>query len=74
MMFPLKHPRYIIRQKDEDDIIFDQVVRLEKRRSLYQELRQQLAEALPAPLRNSIRLLKSALVSSRSFPKIDSNK
>ena len=74
MIFPLKHPPCITRQREDDDMIFDQVVLAQHPPSLCQELRQQFAAALPAPLRNSIRLLKSGLVSTKLFPRINSHK
>ena len=63
MMFPLKHPPCIIRHREGDDLIFDQVVLAGQRPSLYQKLRSRLSAALPAPLRNSIRSLKAGLIS-----------
>ncbi len=74
MIFPLEHPPCIIRQRDSDDIIFKQVVLPQRRPALYQELREQFAAALPASLRSSIRSLKSGLVSSRLFPRMNSHK
>jgi hypothetical protein len=74
MMFPLKHPPCVIRQRDDDDIIFNRVVRPQGRRSLYQRLREQFAASFPPPLRELIRSLKSSLVSSKLFPRMNSQK
>jgi len=71
MRFPLKHPPCVIRRRDEDDLIFNQVVLAGRRTTLYQELRSQVSAALPTPLRESMRSLKAGLFSHPFFTKDD---
>jgi hypothetical protein len=61
MVFPLKHPPYMIRDSHVDEIIVRQVGLSPRPRSFYDTLQLKCAAALPAPIRKSISTLKSAL-------------
>lgn len=67
MIFPLKHPACMMRDREADQIIFQQVVVPPQRQpNLYGRLRQKCAAALPTPLRKSLSSLRSRLASSYS--------
>jgi hypothetical protein len=53
MIFPLKYPPCIVRDRDADGIIFEQTM-LPPAPSLYDKLRRKCATAVPASLRKSI--------------------
>jgi hypothetical protein len=65
MIFPLKHPLQVARDREADKIFVEEAIipYFPRQPSLYDQLRQRCAAALPAPLRTSISYLKSRLVS-----------
>jgi hypothetical protein len=68
MIFPLKHPPYIVRDGEADQLMFDQTIRPLPQLSLYDKARQKCVEALPTPIRRSISALKFKL---SQFKQID---
>ena len=62
MTFPLKHPPCMVRDRGADQIMFDQTIRPQRPRNLYQRLRQRCANALPVHARSSMAALKSLLI------------
>jgi len=67
MIFPLTHPACMMRDREIDELIFNQVVLPpQPQPNLYARLRQKCAATLPTPLRKSISSLRSRLSSSYS--------
>jgi hypothetical protein len=64
MAFPLRHPPYVLRDRDADGIFADQVIvpYLRRRPGLYRRLRQRCAEAMPLPVRRSLSAARSRLL------------
>ena len=69
MIFPLKHPPCMVRDKTADQIIFERTI-MPRQPSLYEKLRGRCAAALPDPLRKSLSSLRSRLVSNSVTPKM----
>jgi hypothetical protein len=65
MLFPLKHPPCMVRDKEADQLMFDQAIRPVRRLTLYEKMRRKSVEALPAPIRRSIASLKIKLSPSK---------
>jgi hypothetical protein len=65
MTFPLEHPPCVVRDREYDQMIFEQVVRARQPAGLGQRLRSRCAAALPASLRKLLAALKSRLVVDR---------
>jgi hypothetical protein len=63
MVFPLKHPPHVARDREADKIFVEEMIipHIPRQPSLYDKLRQRCAAALPAPLRTSISFFKSRL-------------
>jgi hypothetical protein len=61
MMFPLKHPSYMIRDRETDQIIIEQLGVRPESQDLYHSLRRKFAAVLPDPLRKSIASLRSRI-------------
>src|SRR5262249_53865207 len=67
MIFPLKHPPCMVRDKDADQLMFDQTIRPLPQLTLYDQLRKKFAKSLPAPLRRSLASLKTKLRQSKQI-------
>jgi hypothetical protein len=63
MTFPLNHPPCMVRDREADQLIFEQVGPPPQPRTLYYRLRQKGAAALPTSLRKFISSLRSTLLS-----------
>jgi hypothetical protein len=63
MIFPLKHPPCMVRDKTADQIIFERTI-MRREPSLYEKFRGKCAAALPDPVRKSLSSLRSRLVSN----------
>jgi hypothetical protein len=63
MAFPLRHPPYVLRDREADRAFVDNVVvpYLARRPSLYRRIRQRCAAAMPGPMRKSISAMGSRL-------------
>jgi hypothetical protein len=61
MIFPLKHPTYMVPDGTADQIMFDQTIHPLKPLTVDQRLRRHLVNALPTPLRRSIASVRSQL-------------
>jgi len=65
MMFPLKHPPCMLRLREGDDAIFKKVVKPDRPFGLRHQI-YRVAAALPTPLRDSIRVVRSRLTPRRA--------
>lgn len=63
MIFPLRHPACMVRDREADQTMFDQTIQ-PRGPSLYRKLREKCAAAVPFPVRRSISSLKSWLIST----------
>jgi hypothetical protein len=59
MIFPLKHPAYMMRDQERDKLIFEEVVVPGSRRSFVDRLRGKCAAAVPNSVRKSFSSLRS---------------
>ena len=67
MIFPLKHPPCMVRDREADQLMFDQTIRPLPQLNLYDKMREKCADALPAPLRRSLASLKTKLLQSKQI-------
>ena len=67
MIFPLKHPSFMVRDKDADQMMFDQTIHPLPQLSFYDKMREKCVDALPAPLRRSLASLKAKLLQSKQI-------
>ena len=67
MTFPLKHPPWIVRDREADQLMFDQTIRPLPQMNLYDKLRAKCVDALPIPLRRSLSSLKAKLFQSEQI-------
>jgi hypothetical protein len=68
MTFPLRHPPFLVRDPDQDRMIFEKVVISQSKRSLFGRVRRRCASALPEPLRRAISLMKSKFFQTHGQP------
>jgi hypothetical protein len=68
MSFPLRHPPYVVRNREADQFFIEQVVlpRSPKQLSVYRKLRRKFSALIPDPIRKPISYLLS-LVSGPTF-------
>ena len=62
MIFPLKHPPYVVQDREADQLLFEQILapqRPKEQTSLYRLLRQALSTLIPGPVRKSISFVRS---------------
>src|SRR5262249_44339540 len=67
MIFPLKHPPCMVRDREADQLMFDQTILPLPQLSFYDTVRQKCAEALPTPIRRSLASLKTKLLHSKQM-------
>jgi hypothetical protein len=66
LLFPLRHPPCMVRDRERDALIFQEVVASGTRQGRVDRLRSKCAAALPKPLRKSLSALRSRLAVGRS--------
>jgi hypothetical protein len=62
MIFPLKHPPYMVRDRETDQLIVEQIGLRPEPKDLYHQIRRTCVDALPPPLRKSLASLRSTLL------------
>src|SRR5262249_27032187 len=65
MIFPLKHPPYMVRDRETDQLIVEQIGLRPEPKDLYHQLRRTCVEALPPSLRKSLAYLRATLLMKR---------